>query len=118
MKQVKVLYNPDCSKCQEVKTLLEGESCSFETIDYLNGALTQDMLSGILTQLNLNAIDIVRKKEPLYIKKYEHQAFSNDQWIQILLQNPILIERPIIIDGEKAIIGRPPVLVLDFLNKE
>lgn len=118
MKTLKVLYNPGCSKCQEVKSLLEGESCSFEMIDYLNGALTRDELAGILKLLGVKALDIVRKKEPLFLEKFRHQTFSEDEWIQILLEHPVLIERPIIIDGQKAIIGRPPVLVIDFLHQK
>ena len=50
--------------------------------------------------------------------KFKNKTFTNDEWIQILLENPILIERPIVIDGYKAVVGRPPELVVDLVNRK
>ena len=66
----------------------------------------------------MKAFDIVRQKEALFIKNFKGKKFTNDEWIQILLENPTLIERPIVVDGYKAIIGRPPELVIDLVNRK
>lgn len=118
MKKIQILYNPRCSKCREAVALLEGESCEIEIKEYLKETLTKKELKEILSKLGLKAFDIVRQKEELYLKKFQNKKFTNEEWIQILLENPILIERPIVIDGYKAIIGRPPELVIDLLHRK
>lgn len=115
--KIQILYNPRCSKCREALALLEGESCEIEIKEYLKDNLTKKELKDILSKLGVKAIDIVRKKEDLFIKKFKDKNFTNEEWIQILLENPTLIERPIVIDGYNAIVGRPPQLVIDLLNR-
>ena len=66
-------------------------------------------------KLNLKAEDIVRKGEPVYKEKFKGKNFNNDEWIQIMIENPKLIERPIVVKGNKAILGRPPENVLELL---
>ncbi len=65
--------------------------------------------------LGMKAEEIVRKGEPLFKEKFATKKLTDAQWIKVLSQNPILIERPIVVKGNKAIIGRPPEKVLDFL---
>lgn len=116
--KIQILYNPRCSKCREALSLLEGENCEIEIVEYLKETLTKKELKSILAKLGLKAFDIVRKKEELYLKKFNNKKFTNEEWIQLLIENPILIERPIVIDGYKAIVGRPPELVVDLLNRK
>jgi arsenate reductase len=111
-----IYYNPKCSKCREALNLLENNSCEVKIREYLKMPPSQKELKALLKKLQCKAIDIVRKTESLYIEKYKNKKITNSQWIKILAENPILIERPIVIDGEKAIVGRPPVLVLDLLK--
>ena len=118
MKKIQILYNPRCSKCREALSFLEAENCEIEVKEYLKKTLTKKELKDILTKLGLKAFDIVRQKETLFIKNFKGKKFTNDEWIQILLENPTLIERPIVIDGYKAIIGRPPELVIDLVNRK
>ncbi len=118
MAKVQILYNPRCSKCREALSLLEGESCEIEIKEYLKESLTKKELKDILSKLGVKAIDVVRKKEELYLKKFKDKKFTNEEWIQILLENPTLIERPIVIDGYKAVVGRPPELVVDLVNRK
>ena len=118
MKKIQLLYNPRCSKCREALSLLEGENCEIEIKQYLKAPLTKKELKDILTKLGLKAFDIVRQKETLFIKQFKGKKFTNEEWIQILLENPNLIERPIVIDGYKAIVGRPPELVIDLVNRK
>ncbi len=116
--KIQILYNPRCSKCREALVFLEGESCEIEIVEYLKDTLTKKELKNILSKLGLKAFDIVRQKEELFIKKFKGKKFTNEEWIQLLLENPTLIERPIVIDGYKAIIGRPPELVIDLVNRK
>ncbi|MBC7694247.1 MAG: arsenate reductase (glutaredoxin) [Burkholderiales bacterium] len=118
MKKVQILYNPRCSKCREALSFLKGENCEIEIKEYLKDKLTEKELKDILAKLGLKAFDIVRQKETLYIKNFKNKKFTNEEWIQLLIENPTLIERPIVIDGYKAIIGRPPELVIDLLHRK
>jgi arsenate reductase len=111
-----IYYNPQCSKCREALDLLEGESCEVEIRNYLKEPPTKKELKELLKKLGLKAFGLVRTKEQLYKDNYEGKKLSNDEWIKILIDHPELIERPIVVDGEKAIIGRPPVLVLDLVK--
>ncbi len=116
--KIQILFNPRCSKCREALSVLEGESCEIEIVEYLKKTITKKELKTILAKLGLKAFDIVRKKEDLYLKKFKNKTFTNEEWIQLLIENPILIERPIVIDGYTAVIGRPPELVLDLINRK
>jgi arsenate reductase len=118
MKKVTILHNPRCSKSREALSLLQKENCEIEIIEYLKNTPTKKELKTILSKLGLKAVDIVRKKEALYLEKFKNKTFTNEEWIQLLIENPILIERPIVIDGYKAIVGRPPELVIDLLERK
>src|ERR1700741_736601 len=99
MKKVTVLYSPYCSKCKEALELMDGESCELELVDYLKTGLKKAEMKEILAKLGVKARDIVREKEALFQKKFADKNFTNEEWIQILVENPVLIERPIVIDG-------------------
>jgi len=118
MKKVQILHNPRCGKSREALKTLQDEGCDIEIIEYLKDIPTKKELKDILSKLGLKAFDIVRQKEDVFVKKFKGKKFTNEEWIQLLLENPILIERPIVIDGYKAIIGRPPELVIDLLNRK
>ncbi len=84
-------------------------------VDYLKNPPTFKELEIILKQLNMAPINLIRKVEAVYKENYKDKTFTNAEWIQIMVTNPILIERPIIIKGDKAVIGRPPEKVLEIL---
>jgi arsenate reductase (glutaredoxin) len=113
-----VYYNPDCSKCREAVDLLERNSCDFEIREYLKEPPTVEELRSLVLKLRCNAFDIVRKSESLYIERYSDKNYTDDQWLNVLAENPVLIERPIVITGDQAIIGRPPSKVIDFISKK
>ena len=117
MKKVQILHNPRCGKSREALKLLQAEGCEIEIIEYLKNIPTKNDLKNILDKLGLKAFDIVRKKEAVFLEKFKSKTFTNSEWIQILIENPILIERPIVIDGYKAIIARPPDLASDLINR-
>ena len=75
-------------------------------------------LKELLAKLGCKPFDLVRQKEELFLKKFKNKKFSDAEWIHLLCEHPILIERPIVVDGYKAIIGRPPSLVLDLIKRK
>jgi arsenate reductase len=88
----------------------------FEKIEYLVETPTPKEIREILTMLGMKAEELVRKKEPLYKEKYEGKKISEARWIKILSENPILIERPILVKDGKAIIGRPVERIISFVK--
>lgn len=118
MKKIQILHNPRCAKSREALSILNTEGCDVEIIEYLKNIPTKKELKLILSKLGLKAFDIVRKKESLFIEKFKNKEFTNEEWIQLLIENPVLIERPIVIDGYKAVIGRPSGLVIDLIKRK
>ena len=115
---LKVYFKPNCSTCQTALQLIKANSKEeIETVEYLVETPTQAQLKEIIRMLGIKPEELVRKKEPLYKEKYEGKKINGAQWIKILNQNPILIERPIIINGDKAIIGRPVERIIEFVSK-
>ena len=115
MKTLKIYHNPRCSKSRQTLQILEEKGADIEIIEYLKDVPTKKELKKVLKLLGLNASDILRKGEAIYKENFKGKEFSNDEWIDIMLENPKLIERPIVFDGKKAVIGRPPENVLELL---
>jgi arsenate reductase len=111
-----VYHNARCSKSREVCDILKEKTVSFETIEYLKTPPTQKKIKELLKMLSITAEALVRKSEPLYKEKFVGKILTEAQWIKILAENPILIERPIIVKGSKAIIGRPPEKIIEFIK--
>ena len=112
-----IYYNPECSKCQEAKTILEENKCTFEIRDYLKVAPTEKEIKDLVSKLGCKVEDLVRKTEPLFLEKFAEKKLTEEEWVQVLCNHPLLLQRPIVFDGEKAVVGRPPVLVLDLIKK-
>jgi arsenate reductase len=112
---ITIYHNNRCSKSRETLNIINGKNLEIKTIDYIINPPSIQEIEDILKKLNIDAEKLVRKNENLYKEKYASKKYSNNEWIKILSKNPILIERPIVINGEKAIIGRPPENVLTIL---
>lgn len=113
---VSLYHNPRCSKSREALKLLEEKGFSFETIKYLETPPSIETLKTILEKLAIPARDLMRKKEKVY-KDLDlgNESQSEDDLIQAMVNNPILIERPLLVTEEKAAIGRPPEQILEIL---
>src|SRR5690349_14612666 len=113
-----VLYfNPECSKCNAALDLLNTNNCEVEIRNYLANPPSVNELKQLVTKLSCNVRDIIRTKEPLFLEKFEGKRFTDDEWYEVLSSNPLLIERPILISGDKAVIGRPPERILQLAVK-
>jgi arsenate reductase len=112
---ITIYHNNRCGKSRDALAILSEKNVEFKVVDYLKSSIKSKDLAAILKQLNMAPIDLIRKGENVYKENYKDKTFSNEEWIQIMVNNPILIERPIIVNGDKAVIGRPPEKVLEIL---
>ena len=115
LKKMKIYHNPRCSKSRETLQLIKDAGVEVEIVDYLKKIPTAEDLTTILMKLNLKPTDILRKGEAVYKEKFKNSNFNDDEWIKVMIEYPKLIERPIVIKGNKAILGRPPQNVLELL---
>ena len=114
---MKIYHNTSCSKSCKALDLLLQSNFEFDVKQYVNEALTKLELEDLLRKLKLQPLDIIRTNEPLFIENFQGKEYSFDQWLQVIIDNPSLMQRPIIVSGDKAIIARPPERVLELLNK-
>ncbi len=113
MSKVKIYHNPKCSKSRETLDLIRGNGIEPEVIEYLKQPLTKSELKEILTMLKLPVKDMVRTKEALF-KEIAPNLENESETLGVLAKHPKLMERPIVVKGKKAIIGRPPEAVLSL----
>lgn len=104
---LKIYHNPRCSKSRESLNLLKEKNLDVQVVEYLKTPPTSTELEKLLTQLNLSAEQLVRKSEAIYKENYKGKTLSSEEWIAAMVAYPKLIERPIVIYGDKAVIGRP-----------
>lgn len=109
-------HNPRCQKSREALQILEDAGRSPRIMLYLDTPLTVQDLKSVLKKLGISAFDLVRKDESLYKEKFKGKLFSEDEWVKVMVENPKLIQRPIAIMDDKAVIGRPPERVLELIK--
>ena len=114
--KVQIFYNPKCSKCRLTMDILNDKDVQTSVVEYLNTPPNSAELNEMLNLLSLEPRELMRKHEAPYKENnLDNPDLNREQLIQAMIDNPILIERPIIIKGNKATIGRPPEKVLDIL---
>lgn len=113
---VTIYHNPRCSKSRQTLQLLQDRGIEPEVIEYLNSPPDADTLKEILNKLNLSPRELMRKGEAVYKERnLNDENLNDDELIAAMTEEPILIERPIVLAKDKAKIGRPPESVLDIL---
>nr|WP_315201792.1 ArsC/Spx/MgsR family protein [uncultured Flavobacterium sp.] len=112
---IQIYHNQRCGKSRNCLLFLEESNKEFEIINYLNTPPTVTELTLLLKKLNFSAIELVRQKEKIWIENYKGRTLTDDQIIQAMVENPILIERPIIVKDNQAIIGRDLDNVTPFI---
>ena len=115
MSEVTIYHNPRCSKSRQTLELLKEKSIEPEVVEYLKTPPNAAELKDILSKLGLSADELMRKKEAIYKELGLAGVSDENELITAMVNNPKLIERPIVIKGNKAAIGRPPESVLDIL---
>lgn len=111
-----ILHNPRCGKSRDALKLLQDAGCEVEVIEYLKNPPSAAQLKAILKKLGIKPEALVRKGEAIYKEQYAGRTLSDAEWIAALFEHPILIERPIFVKGDKAVVGRPPDRVLGLVQ--
>lgn len=115
MPHVRIFHNPRCSKSRQTLVLLQEHNITPDIVMYLTTPPTVSELTQLLKQLNLTAHELIRRKEALFDELKLTNA-DEDTLIKAMVDNPILIERPIVVKGEHAVLGRPPENVLELIS--
>jgi arsenate reductase len=110
-----IYHNPRCSKSRQGVALLEASGIKFEIIKYLDDNLSYKELESIISKLAIKPIDLVRKNEAIWKSDYKNKTLSDNEIISAMVTHPKLIERPIVINGSKAVVGRPPESILNII---
>jgi arsenate reductase len=112
---MKIYHNPRCSKSRQTLNLIKEKGAEVEIIEYLNAIPSEKELSDIINLLGIEPEKLLRKGEADYKENFKGKTLSCSEWIKAMIKYPKLIERPIVVSGNKAILGRPPENVLDLL---
>ena len=112
---ITLYHNPRCSKSRSALALLQGKGIEPVIVEYLKNPPTRAELTALVKKLGMKPEAIVRTGEDVYKEKYKGKAMSDAQWLDALAANPILIERPIAIKGDRAVMGRPPENILTLV---
>lgn len=113
---IQIYHNNRCSKSRSALQALEKSGKAFEIIYYLEAPIGRDKLIKIIEKLNIEPFELVRKGEKIYLENFKNKVFSAEEWINILLENPVLMERPIVVSDNKAVIARPTERINEILE--
>lgn len=108
-------HNPRCGKSREALKLLQEKGIEAEVVEYLKNIPTHAELEDVLKKLDMKAENLLRKNEKVFKEMYKGKDLSDSKWIEAMIAEPKLIERPIFINGDKAVVGRPPEKVLELI---
>ena len=106
MKKLTIYHNPRCSKSRKALETLTEKGNEVKIVEYLKTPLTKKELKNLLMKLNMKPLEVIRTNEEIFKKKFANKKFNDDEWIQILIENPILLQRPIVASEYKAEIMR------------
>ena len=112
---IQIFHNNRCSKSRCGLEILENSGKEFEIVKYLDNVPSEKKLNEIISLLNITPIQLVRKNEKIWKEEFKGKELSDAEVITAMVENPKLIERPIVINGNKATIGRPPESILDII---
>ncbi|WP_299777516.1 arsenate reductase (glutaredoxin) [uncultured Formosa sp.] len=112
---ITIYHNNRCSKSREALHILEASGKEFTVVKYLENVPTKKELTHIIELLDIMPIDLVRKNESIWKENFRDVNLTDDAIIDAMIQYPKLIERPIVVNGERAVIGRPPQDITNIL---
>ena len=112
---LRIYHNNRCSKSRAAYQLIAERGVAVDIVDYLKTPPSRDELRDLLRKLGMKPAELVRRGEAVFKEHYAGRSLSDDDWLDALAEHPILIERPIVVHGERAVLGRPPEKVLELL---
>lgn len=111
-----IFHNPRCSKSRQTLELIQQANVEPEVRLYLKDQVSYEELESILKKLDISPEELIRKGESIYKEQFKGKTLSDEEWINAMIEHPKLIERPIVIKGDQAVLGRPPENVLELLK--
>jgi arsenate reductase len=105
---MKIYHNPRCSKSRQTLNIIKESGQEVDVIEYLKTPPTVEELEEVLQKLNLPIEYLIRTGEEIYKTEFKGKDLSDEEWIKALVDNPKMLERPIVVSEDKAILGRPP----------
>ncbi|WMN06566.1 arsenate reductase (glutaredoxin) [Marivirga arenosa] len=112
---MEIYHNPRCGKSREALKLLTEKGIEPDIKQYLKEIPTHAELEDVIKKLGISPEELIRKNEKVFKELYKGKKLSDSQWIEAMIAEPKLIERPILINGDKAVVGRPPEKVLEII---
>ncbi|MBU1691033.1 MAG: arsenate reductase (glutaredoxin) [Gammaproteobacteria bacterium] len=112
---IRIYHNPRCSKSRSACALIAENSIAAEVVEYLQTPPAREELRVLLKKLGMKPAEIVRQGEAVFKERYACRKLTDEEWLDAMVEHPILIERPIVVCGDKAIVARPPEKVLELL---
>ncbi|MEY4433386.1 MAG: hypothetical protein RLZZ44_1520 [Bacteroidota bacterium] len=113
---IQIYHNPRCGKSRNCLAILSEKEEAIEVVQYLESPPSHEELSRLLQKLNFKPLELVRVKERIWVENYKNKSLTDEAIIQAMVDHPILIERPIVIKENQAIIGRITEEVTRFLK--
>ena len=111
---IQIFHNPRCSKSRQGIEILENSGMEFKIVKYLDNPLSKNELTELIEKLGITPVELIRKGEKIWKENFKGKKMTENQVIDAMLLYPKLIERPIVINGNKAVIGRPPTLIKEL----
>ncbi|MFW5851750.1 MAG: arsenate reductase (glutaredoxin) [Bacteroidota bacterium] len=112
---IKIYHNPRCSKSREGLSFLKDTVQDIEIVEYLKNGITEKEIQEIISKMNCSVESIIRKQEPVFKDFYKDKNISEEEWIQAIVNHPKLLQRPIIVTENSAIIARPANMMTKIL---
>lgn len=112
---ITIYHNPRCRKSREGLAILEASNKDFEVIKYLEDNLDKNEIKSLLNKLNIKPIDLIRKNEAIWKSDFKDKTLSDEQIIEAMVNHPKLIERPIVVNKDRAVVGRPPESIITII---
>jgi len=114
-KTITIYYNPRCSKCRETAALVREHGYTTELIEYLLNPPKKEVLQKLLLMLDMKPLELIRQGDTIFKQQYAGKTLTDEEWLTAMVEHPVLIERPIVVLGEKAVVARPPEKILSIL---
>ncbi|MDR2451687.1 MAG: arsenate reductase (glutaredoxin) [Candidatus Accumulibacter sp.] len=114
--EVVIYHNARCSKSRSACEIVAGKGIEARVVEYLKTPPDREELRQLLKKLGMRPSELVRRGEAVFKENYAGKTLDEEQWLDALVAHPILIERPVVVRGNRAVVGRPPEKVLELLD--
>ena len=115
--EVVIYHNVRCSKSRSACEIVAGQGVEARVVEYLKNPPSREELRAVLKKLGMKPSELVRRGEDAFKENYAGRTLDEEQWLDALIAHPILIERPIVVRGDRAAVGRPPEKVLELFDE-